>query len=161
MYWTHQAFTCRILVRGARTERRHRPPRLRRWRTCAPGSPSSLTGSSSSKTRYVITTDRVLSEFALFWFGHTCLWRQLCHKGSALSTETTKHCSYEACSFQTARGLVQPPLAIDAATLSHNSDADAITAGAPSGRRNEMYNAAAYTEAAPRVSFVTGESLPR
>ena len=52
---------------------------------------------------------------------------------------------------------MQPPLATDAATLSHNSDADAITAGAPSGRRNEMYNAAAYTEAAPRVSFVTGE----
>ena len=78
-----------------------------------------------------------------------------------MSTETTKHCSYEACSFQTARGLVQPPLATDAATLSHNSDADAITAGAASGRRNEMYNAAAYTEAAPRASFVTGESLPR
>ena len=105
-------------------------------------------------------THRVLCVFALFWFGPICLWRQLCYKGSALSTEATKHWAYEACSFQTTRGLVQAPLATDAATLRHNSDVDAVNGGAPSSRRNEMYNAAAYTEASPRASFVTGESLP-
>ena len=56
---------------------------------------------------------------------------------------------------------MQAPLATDAATLRHNSDVDAVNGGAPSGRRNETYNAAAYTEATPRASFVTGKSWPR
>ena len=53
---------------------------------------------------------------------------------------------------------MQAPGVTDTATLRNNSDADAFTGGAPSGRRNETYNAAAYTEAAPRASPVSGKS---